>query len=267
MKKLSRASKSLLYALIGSSLFWPLPIPACAAEEAAETAGERQFTLEGVEVTAAKDGPDNGYVAKRSSAATKTDTPLNEAAQSISVVTREQLDVRAVQSLADAIAYTPGYSIKGETGDARGYTGTGIRGFSNAIYTDGLRLMGGDFAYPDTEIYAFERIESLRGPSSVLYGTNSPGGLYNQVTKRPPAEDLSEIRLQAGTNSLANIAIDIGGPAHADGSLLFRLTGLTSEKDYPVDHTSGARRFFAPALTWKPNEKTKSDAAGHISKR
>lgn len=76
--------------------------------------------------------------------------------------------------------------------------------------------MGGDFAWPDTEIYAFERIEILRGPSSVLYGTNSPGGLYNQVTKRPPAENLREICLQAGTKSLANAAIDIGGPANAD---------------------------------------------------
>jgi iron complex outermembrane receptor protein len=270
-KTLSPARKKLLYALIGSSLFcqWPAYAAEDTAQEqppaehtAQETTADsrREFTLDGVEVTADKASEDKGYVAKRSAIGTKTDTPLSETAQSISVVTREQLDTRAVQNLDEAVAYTPGVTGGPYGRDAtRGYSYATIRGFGsgvNSTFTDGLRAPVGVFATTNTDMYGFDRIEVLRGPASILYGASSPGGLFNQVTKRPPTEELHEIQLQAGNNANRSAALDIGGPVRDDGKFLFRLTARTQEQDYEQDYSNGKHQFFAPALTYKPDENT-----------
>lgn len=269
-RKLGLAKKKLLYALIGSSFFWQYPI--YAAEEAATAqppteqatratggAAQREFNLAGVEITASKVTED-GYIAKRSSVSTKTDTPLNETAQSISVVTKEQMEARAVQTLDEVIAYAPGVSSSIYGKDARGYSFTYIRGFGPSVYstfTDSLRNPVGWFATTNTDMYAFERVEVLRGPASILYGSNSPGGLINQVTKQPTEEELHEIQIQAGNNSNKSIALDVGGPAQDDGKILFRLTARTQDQDFEQDYASGKSTFIAPALTWKPDDDTK----------
>jgi iron complex outermembrane receptor protein len=265
-KILYPTQKKLLYALIGSSLFCQWSV--YAAEDTAQEQtvqnttvnSQGEFTLDGVEVTADKASENKGYVAKRSSIGTKTDTPLSETAQSISVVTRKQLDTRAVQNLDEAVAYTPGVTASLYGRDAtRGYSYVKIRGFSsgvNSTFTDGLRAPVGVFATTNTDTYGFDRIEVLRGPASILYGANSPGGLFNQVTKLPPTEELHEIQLQAGNNANRSAALDIGGPVRDDGKLLFRLTARTQEQDYEQDYSSGRHHFFAPALTYKPDENT-----------
>ncbi len=89
MKKKDLGKSRLLCALISGSLFWPL---AAYAAEQSTAALQHEFTLEGVEITASC--LTDGYVAKHSRIGTKTDTPLSETAQSISVITREQLDNR-----------------------------------------------------------------------------------------------------------------------------------------------------------------------------
>jgi len=276
--KTSRTRKKLLYALIGSSLFWHAPLISQAAEQTEEpaatveapSAGQQEFSLEGVEVTSnrIKDNSlDRGYVAKHSSFGTKTDTPLSETAQSISVITREQLDARGVTDLFDALGYTPGISDVAYQRDSRYFT-TNIRGFaiSNTTYTDGLNMLTTGWASPNTDLYSFDRIEILRGPASILYGAANPGGLINQVSKRPTSTELQEIQLQAGNSNQLSAAVDIGGPARKDGKLLFRLTGRTTGEDLYVNSSSSKQYFIAPALTWRPNENTSLTLLTHFQK-
>ncbi len=100
-------------------------------------------------------GRTTGYVATNSSAGTKTDTPLIETPQSISVVTRKQLEDRNVQTLKDAINYTPGVTTTAFGYDPR-FDSFYIRGFDvtyTGIYRDGLRQGGGNFAIPKIEPY------------------------------------------------------------------------------------------------------------------
>jgi iron complex outermembrane receptor protein len=268
------ARNSLLYALIGSSLFWHIPTPALAAgegeidEAAASSANEqREFTMEGVEVTANKDAADKDYVAKRSSIGTKTDTPLNETARSISIITQEQMEARGVTDLFDALSYTPGFSDVTYNRDARFFTAN-IRGFGSGFktYTDGLNMLASGWEGLNTDVYSFDRIEVLRGPASVLYGANSPAGMINQVSKRPTTEPLHEIQLQSGTNNQFSGALDLGGPVNEDKKLLFRLTARTTKEDLYMDHSSSERYFIAPALTWKPNANTSLTLLTHFQK-
>ncbi|SFM32810.1 TonB-dependent siderophore receptor [Pelosinus propionicus] len=270
-RKFSRTGKSLLYALIGSSLLYHMPLAYGAEEPADSTIAEKaqeqnEFTLEGVEVTAAKNKLDNGYVAKRSSAATKTDTPLEETARSISIITREQMNARGVTDMFDILSYTPGFSDMGYNNRGNRYGYYTLRGFGGTSFTDGLRSASGGFAVSNYDPYSFERVEVLRGPAGILYGTTNPGGVVNQVSKRPTAEPLREIRLQTGIDHELSGALDISGPVNDNDKLLFRLTALASEEDLPVDYSSAERQMIAPALTWRPNENTSLTLLAHYQK-
>lgn len=80
-----------------------------------------------------------------------------------------------------------------------------------------------------TETYGVERIEVMRGPSSVLYGQGQPAGIVNLVTKRPTEQTIREVQLQGGSFDYKQGAFDFSGPANEDKTLLYRLTGLVRD--------------------------------------
>ena len=202
-----------------------------------------------------------GYVATTSDVGTKTDTPLIETPQSISVVTRDELDDRDVQSLTQAVAYTPGVRT-GQSGFDPRYDAFTIRGFDatyNGIYRDGLRWPGANMSVFKIEPYGVESVTVLRGPSSALYGLGSPGGLVDVTSKRPTEEAFGEVELQGGNYEWWQGQFDVGGPIDKDGQFLYRLTGLLRDAGSPNTLGGGVNdmAFIAPALTWKPNDQTR----------
>src|SRR5262249_9193803 len=112
-------------------------------------------------------GPGRGYVATQSVTATKTDTPILETPQSISVVTREQMSAQAVQTISEALRYTPGLTLN-TYGVNPLFDTIWVRGFQVPLYLDGLKLPGdGATTFVTSRVvpYGLERIEVLRGPS------------------------------------------------------------------------------------------------------
>ncbi|RTL73111.1 MAG: TonB-dependent siderophore receptor [Hyphomicrobiales bacterium] len=205
-----------------------------------------------------------GFVAKQSSAGTKTDTPILETPQSISVVTRDQLDTRNVSTVVEALQYVPGIYTHPGGKDPRfdQYT---IRGFNSQGYgafRDGLKEIGSadNFNHFRTEPYGLERVDVIRGPSSVLYGQIAPGGLVNVITKRPTEERIREVEGQIGSDNKYQGAFDLGGKLNDSGTVLFRLTGLARESNAQVAHFSNFipddRLFIAPSFTVKPDSRT-----------
>ncbi|RTM01102.1 TonB-dependent siderophore receptor [Ancylobacter aquaticus] len=207
------------------------------------------------------DGGTVGYVATRSDVGTKTDTPLIETPQSISVVTRDELDDRDVQTLTQAVAYTPGVRT-GQSGFDPRYDSFSIRGFDttyNGIYRDGLRWPGANMSVFKIEPYGVESVTVLRGPSSALYGLGSPGGLVDVTSKRPTEQAFGEVELQGGNYDWWQGQFDLGGPIDPDGQFLYRLTGLLRDAGSPNTLGGGVNdmTFIAPAVTWKPNDQTR----------
>ncbi|WAH60245.1 TonB-dependent siderophore receptor [Pseudomonas silvicola] len=196
------------------------------------------------------------YVAKRSRGATKTDTPLVEVPQSISVVTRKQMDDQAVQGVSEAIRYTPG--VYGEfTGANNTREQFRIRGFSPYVFQDGLMLPYGESGQGSVaEPYGLQSIEVVRGPSSMLYGQSRPGGLINLTSKMPTDTPLHQVQVQGGSHDLKQLGFDFGGPLDAQNTLSYRLTGLVKDSGTQVDHVDNNRQFIAPALTWRPDDDT-----------
>ncbi|OZA92221.1 MAG: TonB-dependent siderophore receptor [Azorhizobium sp. 39-67-5] len=202
-----------------------------------------------------------GYVAANSTVGTKTDTPLIETPQSITVVTREELNDRNVQTLTEAVAYTPGVRT-GQSGFDPRFDAFSIRGFDvtyNGIYRDGLRLPGANMSIFKVEPYGVESVTVLRGPSSALYGLGSPGGLVDITSKRPVDKNFGEVEVQAGNYDLWQGQFDVGGRLDKDGEFLYRLTGVLRDAGAPNTLGGGVNdmTFIAPALTWKPNDQTK----------
>jgi iron complex outermembrane receptor protein len=231
-----------------------------APNDASSGGPEGAIELGTIDVQASGDGT-VGYVATRNNAGTKTDTPLIETPQSVSVVTREELNDRNVHTLTEAVGYTPGVRT-GQSGFDPRFDVFTIRGFDTTytgIYRDGLRLPGANMSVFKVEPYGVESVTVLRGPSSALYGLGSPGGLVDITSKRPVDEPFGEIELQAGNYDLWQGQFDVGGRLDKDGEWLYRLTGVLRDAGSPNTLGGGVNdmKFIAPAVTWKPNDQTR----------
>ena len=215
------------------------------------------------------DGPD-GFTATRSSAGSKTDTPLLETPQSISVITQQQMEAQGVQSVSEALRYAPGVLAEQYGGTDTRSDNYVVRGFADSFpFLDGLStLTYFSLMSPVVEPYGLERVEVLRGPSSVLSGqTGSPGGLISLVTKRPTDFTLHQVSLESGSYGRVQGTFDLGGPLDADGEFLYRLTGLARETGTQTDFVRDRRYYLAPALTWKPSGDTTLTLLAHFSFR
>lgn len=201
--------------------------------------------------------PVQGYVADVAVTATKTDTPIIETPQSISVVTRDQMDDQQIQNVGQGLRYTAG--IEGEYLGAYGSNDEAYgRGFAMDYYLDGMRVLHNAAAGAGNQIEAFnlERLEVLRGPSSVLYGQGSPAGIVNLVSRRPSEQAGGEVRLQAGSHGRLLGGFTMTGPLNEDRTLLYRVTGLASRGGTQVEDSAQERVSISPAITWRPDQRT-----------
>lgn len=127
----------------------------------------------------------------------RTPTPLRDVPQTVTVVNRALMDSQAIASLAEALRNVPGITVGGAEGGVIG-NNINLRGFTarTDMYLNGMRDSGQ--YYRDT--YYLESVEVLRGPSSMLFGRGSTGGVINQVSKRPLLGDSNKITGTIDTN-------------------------------------------------------------------
>jgi iron complex outermembrane receptor protein len=210
--------------------------------------------------------PVDGFVAGVSTSGTKTDTPIIETPQSISVITADEIEARNAQNLNQALRYTAGAVVETRGSTAVRLDQLTIRGYSPATFLDGMRLAGGRDANPSLDAYRLERLEVLRGPASVLYGTAPPGGIVNAVSKRPTGERIREVLLEAGTRSHHRAAGDFSGQLDDKGQWLGRVIGSYSEGEGELDETRERRYFISPSLTWRPDNDTSVTLLGHYQR-
>lgn len=193
----------------------------------------------------------NSYVTTVESAGTKTDLPLVETPQAISVVGRDLMNEQNVVRLDDALKNVAGVMAGGYYGNYDFYR---IRGFSSYGYTfiDGLR--GGNGTMEET--WGLESVEVLKGPSSGLYGQSPLGGLVNLVTRKPVAANFAHVQVTTGSYNFVDPALDAGHVFNRDRTLYGRLDALYHSGDTFVDYSYRHRYYFAPSVTWHPTPTT-----------
>lgn len=239
--------KQTLRLILASTL---LMVPAVqAAEDTLTVTAETQES-----VTA----PTKGIVAKESASGTKTATPLRKTPQTISVVTREQMNDQQPASVADALGYSSGV-VTNYRGNSNRNDEVISRGFRYAPkLLDGLHygLSSENGGAGQLDPWLLERVEMVHGPAGVLYGQVSPGGLLMMTSKRPTAESIHEVKLSTGNRHYGEAAFDFGGKLNDDNTLFYRLNGIANTKSEFVKNSKQQRMAIAPAITWLPNEDT-----------
>ncbi len=207
-----------------------------------------------------------GYLATQSGTGTKTDTPLNQTAQSISVVSAERVRDQGVSSVQESLRYVPGVFAEPGGVDSRNDYFK-IRGQDPNVYLDGTRVNNrNNFNEWRVDPYMLERIEVFRGPASVLYGDTSTAGLVNMISKRPRAEQASEIGVSFDSFGRKQVQMDSTGKVTKDGEWLYRFVGLFRDSGTQVDFVPDNRMLLAPSLMWRPTTNTSWTVLGVYQK-
>jgi len=206
----------------------------------------------------------------QTSSASKTKTSLREIPQSVSVISRKQMDQMDAHSLNEALRYTPGVSTE-QRGALTAFDQYTIRGFNSGgndvgdLFLDGLRLNNGQiYGMQQIDPFLLEQIDVIRGPSSVLYGLANPGGVVAMTSKLPGYDNIRRFELESGNHNYQRGSFDIGGMADDRGSLLYRVVGTaTTQHGQPRD-TRIKRYAIAPSVTYIPDEQNNLTLYGRL---
>ncbi|MCO5734229.1 TonB-dependent siderophore receptor [Rhizobium sp. SSA_523] len=214
------------------------------------------------------DAPVDGYVARRSSAGSKTNTVLRDIPQSVSVIGRDELDDRGVVNKVDeALRYTPGVATEpfGSDPDTDWIYIRGFDATQTGIFFDGLNLYSYGFGGFQIDPFALERVDVLKGPSSVLYGGGNAGGIVNLVRKRPTGEPYFYTEAGINSNGNAFFGFDLSAPLSDIAGARYRLTGKIAGGDNYSDYSEDLRGFIMPQVTLQPDDATELNLWAYVS--
>lgn len=203
--------------------------------------------LPNIKVTSSTEASSNGFVADSTNAATRSDTPISQLAQSVQVVTADAIKSTQAQSVADALANTASVVV----GLSTGIPAVFVRGFSAEIMGNGLVQAGITYAMT-TPVAALQSVEVLKGADSILAGAMKPGGIVNVTTKQPQAQPVHELTTQVGSYGEVLTSIDLAGAITSDDRLtyLFVMSGEHSSESY--EGYNGKKQFYvAPSIGWQ----------------
>jgi len=263
-RKLSRTEKSLLYALLGSSLFWQMPYAAYAAEETAtEQPAEKQteplatFALERVEVIAKRDKTlspvyTGGQVARGGGLGLLgnkdfMDTPFNLTSYTVQTIEDQQ-----ARTLYDVLRNDP--SVRYASSDGHIRENFNIRGFTITAEEVAFDGMYGLVPKSHTPLEFVERVEVLKGPSALLNGMSPNGGVggsINLMPKRAGDEPLTRLTTDYTSGSQWGGHIDIGRRFGEDNEWGIRFNGVYRDGETGVEDASKKQTLASVGLDYR----------------
>ncbi|MEY2880008.1 MAG: Ferripyoverdine receptor precursor [Verrucomicrobiota bacterium] len=221
-----------------------LAAPAQPAAPVSAAAGDEVVKLSEFQVSTSAD---KGYRAGNSVSATRIDTPIKDLPFAISAFTSQFITDIGARDLFDVVQYAPSVTSAGREFNAGNAVYT-IRGFDQAPQHNGFVGEG----YVDT--VSVDRVEVVKGPSSVLYGQVAPGGTVNYITKRPGTKPSTTINAQAGTQSFWRTSLDLNQPL-AGKTLLFRFNGAFENGYEYIKPGKQRTTVLAPVITWRITDR------------
>jgi iron complex outermembrane receptor protein len=186
-------------------------------------------------------------------AGTKTETPLIELPQPITIITSDRFLSQGAISISDTVKYAAGVLANPYGRDTR-VDGFNVRGIDALQFRDGMRDIFSYYASITSDPYNFSRVEIVRGPASVLFGQGSIGGLVNLVSKTPEFRTGGAFDLVYGSYDRKEALGDINF-ALSD-NLAIRAVARVRDADTYVDHVPDDRVMFAPSIRWQPTPST-----------
>lgn len=252
-----------------AALVFAFPYQGFAAEASSQT--EKVDALPEVKVTskAEKNQPSEktkSYTVESTSTATRLNTSIRETPQSISVITREQLDDFRVLTVNEALTYATGIKVEQFESERTQYTSRGfnitnfqIDGLSTPISFSGTN-------YGDLDIALYDRIEVLRGANGLLTGSGNPSATINFIRKRTTRDFQAKANASIGSWDNRRLDADVSGSLNDDGSIRGRLVLAHQEKNSYLDRYSSERDVAYGIIEADLSEDT-SLAIGHTYQR
>ncbi len=180
----------------------------------------------------------------------KEQLPTRQIPRSVEVLTRQQLDQRALTRVDEALKSVTGVTITRQDG-AGNYSTIQSRGFDiGALLLDGLPVADGANFATRPDLFLYERVELLRGPAGLLQGVGEPGGAVNLVRKRAPAKRSFETGGSVGSFGLRRMQADLGGSLNAASTLRGRLVAVNEHRDSYVDLLFAHKQALYGTLEW-----------------
>lgn len=189
--------------------------------------------------------------------ATKTSTEPEETPQAITIITKDEMDLRGVSTVSEALRYSSGVNTELRGGAVTRLDLFNIRGFINYTnFYDGLPLLfNGWNLQPQIDAAAVEQVEVFKGPTSVLYGNIPPGGMVNIIAKTPQSEPANTVSVSTGTNSLKEVNFDTTGQI-GDSNVNYRIVGMAKQRDGQAETSEDERYLIAPSFDWQATDNT-----------
>ncbi|HHP0449948.1 TPA: TonB-dependent siderophore receptor [Vibrio harveyi] len=189
--------------------------------------------------------------------ATKTSLEPEETPQAITIITKDEMDLRGVSTVSEALRYSSGVNTELRGGAVTRLDLFNIRGFINYTnFYDGLPLLfNGWNLQPQIDAAAVEQVEVFKGPTSVLYGNIPPGGMVNIIAKTPQSEPANTISVSTGTNSLKEVNFDTTGQI-GDSNVNYRIVGMAKQRDGQAETSEDERYLIAPSFDWQATDNT-----------
>ncbi|NJN38807.1 MAG: TonB-dependent receptor plug domain-containing protein, partial [Acaryochloridaceae cyanobacterium CSU_3_4] len=203
---------------------------------------------EEIEIVVTGERQEDGYRVPNSSTVTRTDTPLRDIPQSIQVIPQQVLkDQRA--DVNTALRNAP--SVRNAA--PANFTAPRIlvRGFFSSTALDGFvnRVFNGVGANIGPDLTGIDRIEVLQGPNAVLFGSLSPGGTVNYVTKQPLSEPYYFAEATVGSFNLYRGEVDLSGPIDPNKKVLYRFNASYRDQGSFLDGNNQTNLVIAPAIS------------------
>ena len=178
--------------------------------------------------------------------ATRAAQPIDEVGRAVTVIDRAEIERRQVVSVADILATTPGVTVT-RNGSAGGFTGVRLRGAEaeqTLVVIDGVRVNdpsspGGGFDFANLLSASVDRVEVLRGPNSVPWGSQAIGGVVNVITRRPAPGVQASARAEYG---YADTVYADAGLSGSNGIVSAALTGGYLRSDGVSSAADGSER-------------------------
>jgi catecholate siderophore receptor len=191
----------------------------------------------------------DGYRATRSSTGTKTDTPLLDIPQAISVITAERAKDQHAVDVNQALRYVPGVIVAQGEGNRDQIV---IRGQNTTadFFVDGVR----DDVQYFRDLHNADRLEVLKGPNAMIFGRGGGGGVVNRVTKKA-GEDVREGTAWIGSFDSYRATADVG--ARVSNDFAVRLNGVYEDSGSFRDGVDLERYGINPTVFFRPEENTR----------
>jgi len=246
------AAAVLMFSTLPMSVHAQSADPTVKNNSAANTSSKQDVSttkLTAVQVEAKR--PNEGYNPSIANIGPLANTPLQDLPQSVTIVDQKLMQAQGATNFQDALRYVPGITFAAAEGGTIG-NNINLRGFNarTDVYLDGFRDRGQ--YYRDT--FSLDSIDVLEGPSSMLFGRGSTGGIINQTSKTPTWTPHDVVQTTLGTSDQYRFTGDFDHPIN--DSVAFRLPVMAQTLHSTRDVMHGQDYGAAPSLRIRLDPKT-----------